>query len=569
MKKALFLLSFALLGGVGSCAAPSESADVNAPFSTAEREAFELTAKRPIDGLRLMTPGDGAVIPWSFPSVEMRWEDRFAADAFRLRVVHEREGALEDVVVEAWTSQRYHQFSDEQWQNIRTRAGEGGSFIVELAAASVLPDGELLRGPSKVRSQVRFSGSGEHPTGHVYYSLKARPPGAPPGPMGYERRLLIPMRVAMDGKVVRQFKDIFAERLGDAEDFRYGENKKIGPAVENPGDAVPLVATRGHHLEREQALFDEPAQAVASDSYDFSSVAKAPGVPPWQNLFSGAEPECAGCHTASAGAKYATLISGFDDYSEGSRDDTIQTMYVVRSADDEILHELRGGFMPRFHPTKPNILMFAFFSNEVGNGLMASFFRSDIHVLDIETGGITAVPGASDLIRCEMFPDWTPDGESIVFSRSPEGQPCDGQQGKLEIARVPYGKGEQGNVEVLAEITEQWGSNAQPRVSPDGRWIVFYRSPRGFYSVGASDLWVVSAEGGEARPLSLNTGALESWHGFSPDGHWLVYQSNRDRVDHLKGYVARFYEDGRVAAPVPLPGAGHRDSAIVHIDWAP
>jgi hypothetical protein len=78
---------------------------------------------------------------------------------------------------------------------------------------------------------------------------------------------------------------------------------------------------------------------------------------------------------------------------------------------------------------------------------------------------------------------------------------------------------------------------------------------------------VLPATGGSARKLSVSTDALESQHQFSPDGRWLAFLSNRDRVDRPRGYVARFFEDGTTAAPVPLPGPEAEQAHLDTLDW--
>ena len=60
---------------------------------------------------------------------------------------------------------------------------------------------------------------------------------------------------------------------------------------------------------------------------------------------------------------------------------------------------------------------------------------------------------------------------------------------------------------------------------------------------------------------------MESAHAFSPDGRWLAFVTNRERVDRMQVYVARFFEDGRVAPAVPFPTAGDDDVVGYAVDW--
>ncbi|MGA2170753.1 MAG: hypothetical protein ABSG62_21415 [Terracidiphilus sp.] len=40
-----------------------------------------------------------------------------------------------------------------------------------------------------------------------------------------------------------------------------------------------------------------------------------------------------------------------------------------------------------------------------------------------------------------------------------------------------------------------------------------------------SQLYIVPVGGGVARRLQCNTPLMNSWHSFSPNGHWLVFSS--------------------------------------------
>ena len=80
---------------------------------------------------------------------------------------------------------------------------------------------------------------------------------------------------------------------------------------------------------------------------------------------------------------------------------------------------------------------------------------------------------------------------------------------------------------------------------------------------------MVAATGGPARKLAVSTRAMESWHAFSPDGGWLAFVSNRDRVDRPWLYVARFRPDGTTLPAVPLFGASGPDAHVHTFDWGP
>jgi tetratricopeptide (TPR) repeat protein len=68
-------------------------------------------------------------------------------------------------------------------------------------------------------------------------------------------------------------------------------------------------------------------------------------------------------------------------------------------------------------------------------------------------------------------------------------------------------------------------SNNFPKVSPDGRWIVFVQNKNGLLMRPDSKLYIVPFEGGKARLMTCNTWLMNSWHTFSPNGRWLAFSS--------------------------------------------
>jgi Flp pilus assembly protein TadD len=68
-------------------------------------------------------------------------------------------------------------------------------------------------------------------------------------------------------------------------------------------------------------------------------------------------------------------------------------------------------------------------------------------------------------------------------------------------------------------------SNNFPKVSPDGRWIVFVQCRNGLLMRPDSKLYIVPFGGGKPRLMKCNTSLMNSWHTFSPNGRWLAFSS--------------------------------------------
>jgi hypothetical protein len=101
-------------------------------------------------------------------------------------------------------------------------------------------------------------------------------------------------------------------------------------------------------------------------------------------------------------------------------------------------------------------------------------------------------------------------------------------------------------------------SAAQPKVSPDGRFVLFCLSKYGNFPVyqPGSDLYVMDLATRAHRRLEINSDdRADSWHCWSSNSRWIVFSSKR-----LDGLFARPFfsyvdEQGRFYKPFLLPQA--------------
>ena len=99
-------------------------------------------------------------------------------------------------------------------------------------------------------------------------------------------------------------------------------------------------------------------------------------------------------------------------------------------------------------------------------------------------------------------------------------------------------------------LTSHVGTESQPKFSPDGRWIAF----SGDYD-GNNDVYVIPAEGGEPRRLT--------WHPYpdrvidwEPDGKHVRFQSSRDSSTPREANLWRVSVDGGLPESLGLPTGG-------------
>ena len=173
-----------------------------------------------------------------------------------------------------------------------------------------------------------------------------------------------------------------------------------------------------------------------------------------------------------------------------------------------------------------------------------------------ETGLLQPLPGADDARYVHTSAVWSPDGQSLVFSRADarDAYPAGGTlagfandpnetQIRYDLYRIPFRDGKGGNPEPIAGASANGMSNSFPKVSPDGRWIVYVQAQNGQLMRPDSQLYIVPVAGGKARRMRCNTPTMNSWHSFSPNGRWLVF-SSKARSPYTQMYLTHLDVNG-------------------------
>ncbi|MGA7830580.1 MAG: tetratricopeptide repeat protein [Terracidiphilus sp.] len=184
------------------------------------------------------------------------------------------------------------------------------------------------------------------------------------------------------------------------------------------------------------------------------------------------------------------------------------------------------------------------------------------------------LPGADDPNYVQTDAVWSPDGKYLVFARAaakapyPPGakmaeyanDPAEVQV-KYDLYRIPFNGGRGGKPEPIAGASNNGMSNNFPKVSPDGRWIVFVKNKNGQLMRPDSELYIVPAEGGVARRLKANTWRMNSWHSFSPNGRWLVF-SSKARSFYTQMYLTHIDEDGNDSPAILIDNSTAANRAV-------
>jgi len=148
------------------------------------------------------------------------------------------------------------------------------------------------------------------------------------------------------------------------------------------------------------------------------------------------------------------------------------------------------------------------------------------------------LPGADDPRFVQTSAFWSPDGKYLIFSRAEAHNPYPPGYEKPQYAndprepqiqydlyRIPFNEGRGGKAVPVVGSSGNGMSNDFPKVSPDGRWIVFVENHNGLLMRPDSRLYIVPFWGGKARLMKCNLSLMNSWHSFSPNGRWLAFSS--------------------------------------------
>ena len=309
-------------------------------------------------------------------------------------------------------------------------------------------------------------------------------------------------------------------------------------------------------------------------------------------------PTCVNCHSFSRNGKTLGLDVDGPGNDKGlygivpvKKETSIRDEDVIRwSSFAEEKASKRFGFMSQISPDGQHVVtsienpgshmrnfeerFYNGFYNNYGFGQVFFPTRGILAWYSKATGKLKPLPGADDPHYVQAGAFWSPDGKYLVFSRAPAKDPYyEGQkvamfandpnetQIQYDLYRIPFNDGRGGTPERIEGASENGMSNDFPKVSPDGRWIVFVENRNGLLMRPDSQLYIVPFEGGRARRLSSNTPRMNSWHSFSPNGRWLVF-SSKGRSLFTQMYLTHLDAEGADSPAILVENATAANRAV-------
>jgi hypothetical protein len=306
-------------------------------------------------------------------------------------------------------------------------------------------------------------------------------------------------------------------------------------------------------------------------------------------------PTCANCHSFSADGKTFGMDidgpandKGLYAVVQVQKHMTVQRKDMVQWNTDGKVGTVRVGFMSQVSPDGRYVLStFAgpalsrmidsyYVTNFMDYRFLQVFYptRGILEYYDRTTGLRQPLPGADDPKYVQTDGVWSHDGQWIVFARAEARDPRPAGQGvayhaldpheapiQYELYRIRFNNGKGGTPERIAGAGQNGMSNNFPKISPDGKWIVFVQCRNGQLMRPDSQLYIVPFAGGEARRMRANTRLMNSWHSFSPNGRWLVF-SSKARSAYTQMYLTHIDADGNSSPAILIDNATAANRAV-------
>ena len=274
------------------------------------------------------------------------------------------------------------------------------------------------------------------------------------------------------------------------------------------------------------------------------------------------------------------------------------TIQKVGMGNDSILS---AGVYPAWHPWLDLIV----YSTNKTAQIFHSVHRDKIEVFDSESdliaydvhkNEVTNIENDPNELEC--FPAWAPDGKTLYYCSAHFEYKDNIDKGKELITRIEevkynlykksfdpqtYAFGPRELVfdaaadtaltshpspltSHLSPLTSHPSpltphpsqSATLPRISPDGRYLMFTLAPSGIFHIWHhdADLWLLDLQTGEARNIEeINSPDTESYHSWSSNGRWVVFSSRRYDGNYTRPFIAHIDSNGRGSKPFELPSA--------------
>ena len=232
---------------------------------------------------------------------------------------------------------------------------------------------------------------------------------------------------------------------------------------------------------------------------------------------------------------------------------------------------ISAGVYPAWHPTHDYI---AYSTNKTHqsihsidhNRIEVADEESDLILYDIKNNSVSVIENDSSEFEC--FPAWSPDGRMLYYVSAHYEAPFDDQRKdqvfldsreiRYDLYCKPFDPDTRTWEEsiLLYECSREGMSATLPRVSPDGRLLMFSMAPYGVFHIWhrESDLCMIGLKDNSIRSLDeLNSPEVESYHSWSSNGKWIIFSTRREDGAFTRLYLAHRDANDTFSKPFAIP----------------
>lgn len=185
---------------------------------------------------------------------------------------------------------------------------------------------------------------------------------------------------------------------------------------------------------------------------------------------------------------------------------------------------------------------------------------SDVYVYDLQEERVISSTLLADSMAFETFPAFSPDGKSIYFCSAPRVElPSQIKSLQYSLCRIGFDEGTGSFIERVDTIVKaegEKGSVCHPRVSPDGRYLLYTVAAYGTFPIWhrESDQRLLDLQTGRVDSLAVvNSDMSDTYHSWSSNSRWFVFASKRDDGLYGKPYFCYIDKHGKAHKPFCLP----------------